>query len=149
MTHPDTHPIRGFHPAQGSEADRPYRTQTEPLAELPESYIYNFNRWQDFSYPGDMWNEPVLMFRADAVYDRGNEYATTTMGGHKLTLVKEFPLDYMIPNPGSEKERIENENQTVSTFYTYKATIWAGMDRIYEDGRQYRYPDWMSVWMRH
>lgn len=146
---PDFYATRGFHPAQGSGAERPYRTQAEPLAELPESYIYNFNRWQDFSYPGDMWNEPVLMFRADAVYDRGNEYATTTMGGHKLTLVKEFPLGYMLPNPGSEAERIENENQTVSTFYTYKATIWAGLDRIYEDGRQYRYPDWMSVWMRH
>ena len=149
---PDLCATKGFHPAQAThgqtEEDRPYRTQTEPLAELPESYIYNYNRWQEYNYPTDMWNEPVLMFRADAVYDRGDEYATYTVNGRKLTLVKEFPLDYAVPEAAGDIERKEEVDRVMSSLYAYKLTIWQDRPNMHEDGRQFQYPDWMSIWMR-
>ena len=143
---PDLYATRGFHPAQGSEADRPYRTQPDPSAEYPEKYFYNFNAWQDYRFPTDMWNEPVLMFRADAVYDRGDEYATKTVNGHTLTLVKEFPLDYAVPETASAYRRKEVIAQTVSSLYDFKATIWLDRANIHVDGQPSSYPSWMSVW---
>ena len=142
----DLYATRGFHPAQGSEADRPYRTQPDPSAEYPEKYFYNFNAWQDYRFPTDMWNEPVLMFRADAVYDRGDEYATKTVNGHTLTLVKEFPLDYAVPETASAYRRKEVIAQTVSSLYDFKATIWLDRANIHVDGQPSSYPSWMSVW---
>ncbi len=143
----DLYATRGFHPAQGSEADRPYRTQPDPSAEYPEKYFYNFNAWQDYRFPTDMWNEPVLMFRADAVYDRGDEYATKTVNGHTLTLVKEFPLDYAVPETASAYRRKEVIAQTVSSLYDFKATIWLDRANIHVDGQPSSYPSWMSVWI--
>ena len=92
-----------------------------------------------------MWNEPVLMFRADAVYDRGEEYSTITVNGHKLTPVKEFPLGYGLPDPADEAARIKEEKTVLQAFYALQVF---SRDVITEDGIKYQYPDWMQVWGR-
>ena len=146
---PDLYATMGFHPDQATHgrttAKRPFRTQPESLAQLPESYRYSFDLWEKYAYPGDMWNEPVLMFRADAVYDRGEEYSTITVNGHKLTPVKEFPLGYGLPNPADEAARIKEEKTVVHAFYALQVF---SRDVITEDGVKYQYPDWMRVWGR-
>ena len=146
---PDLYATMGFHPDQATHgrttAKRPFRTQPESLAQFPESYRYSFDLWEKYAYPGDMWNEPVLMFRADAVYDRGEEYSTITVNGHKLTPVKEFPLGYGLPNPADEAARIKEEKTVVHAFYALQVF---SRDVITEDGVKYQYPDWMRVWGR-
>ncbi len=146
---PDLYATMGFHPDQATHGrttdKRPYRTQPESLAQFPESYIYKYDLWDEYKYPADMWNEPVLMFRADAVYDRGDEYATITVNGHKLTLVKEFPLGYVLPDPADEAARIKEEMGVVQAFYSLQTFP---RDVITEDGEKYQYPDWMRVWGR-
>ncbi len=74
-------------PLEHEQAGRSIRSQTDPAAKNPQPYFYGTSQWNDHT---DMWNEPILFFRMDAVYDRGTEYATTTLGGHKLTLVAEM-----------------------------------------------------------
>ena len=146
---PDLYATMGFHPDQATDGrttdKRPYRTQPESLAQFPESYRYSFDLWEKYAYPGDMWNEPVLMFRADAVYDRGEEYSTITVNGHKLTPVKEFPLGYGLPDPADEAARIKEEKTVVHAFYALQVF---SRDVITEDGEKYQYPDWMRVWGR-
>ena len=146
---PDLYATMGFHPDQATHGrttdKRPYRTQPESLATLPESYQYSFDLWEKYAYPGDMWNEPVLMFRADAVYDRGEEYSTITVNGHKLTPVKEFPLGYGLPDPADEAARIKEEKTVLQAFYALQVF---SRDVITEDGIKYQYPDWMQVWGR-
>ena len=146
---PDLYATMGFHPDQATHGrttdKRPYRTQPESLAQFPESYIYKYDLWDEYKYPADMWNEPVLMFRADAVYDRGDEYATITVNGHKLTLVKEFPLGFVLPDPADEAARIKEEMGVVQAFYSLQTFP---RDVITEDGEKYQYPDWMRVWGR-
>ena len=146
---PDLYATMGFHPDQATDgrttAKRPFRTQPESLAQFPESYLYRFDQWEKYAYPGDMWNEPVLMFRADAVYDRGEEYSTITVNGHKLTPVKEFPLGYGLPDPADEAARIKEEKTVLQAFYALQVF---SRDVITEDGEKYQYPDWMRVWGR-
>ena len=74
-------------PLEHEQAGRSIRSQTDPAAKTPQPYFYGTTDWDNHT---DMWNEPILFFRMDAVYDRGTEYATTTLGGHKLTLVAEM-----------------------------------------------------------
>jgi hypothetical protein len=95
-----------------------------------------------------MWNEPLLMFQADAVYDRGDEYSTVTVHHqHNLTLVAEFPLLHQ--NVGSDEEaRKDAEEGYLTTLYSYKALLFEVLhgQNVYLDGRQYAVPDWQAVW---
>ena len=147
---PDVYATKGFHPAQAThgqtEDAREIRSQTEPQAMYPESYLYNKAKWNEFKYLTDMWNEPVLMFRVDAVYDRGDEYSTITENGHRLTLVKEFPYDYRGPVQGDELE--DTKRTTIDTFYAYKSSIWIDRENMHKDNTPNYYPDWQSVWSR-
>jgi hypothetical protein len=137
------------HQLGGTDNEKqPYRTAPDPRAKNMTNYFYNRVVMENETFAPDMWNEPVLMFRADAVYDRGDEYATITVNGHKLTPVKEFPLGYVLPNPADEAARIKEEMGVVQAFYALQ-TLWIGRDVITEDGVKYQYPDWMRVWGRH
>ena len=112
----------------------------------PETYLYNKAKWNEYKYLTDMWNEPVLMFRVDAVYDRGDEYSTITENGHRLTLVKEFPYDYRFPVQGDELK--ETKATIIGTFYAYKSSIWIDRENMHKDNTPNYYPDWQSVWSR-
>ena len=72
----------------------PIRSQADARANDVTNYYYNMDNWgpgtrqTPQTEPLSLWNEPVLLFRYDAVYDRGhNEYATRTVNGHTLTRV--------------------------------------------------------------
>ena len=95
-----------------------------------------------------MWNEPVLMFYVDAVYDRGNEYANVTLNGRKLTLKAEFPL--VVVDVQTEQERKEFEKDAIDALYFCEELNMrdrkAGTTHL--DGEQYLIPDWRAVWRR-
>ena len=128
--------------------DRTFRKVADPTAETLELYFYDYTSWNAYQYRTDMWNEPLLMFQADAVYDRGDEYSTVTVHHqHNLTLVAEFPLLHQ--NVGSnEEERKEAEEGYLMTLYSYKALLFEVLhgQNVYLDGRQYAVPDWQAVW---
>ena len=88
-----------------------------------------------------MWNEPVLMFRTDAVYDRGTEYSTITLGGHRLTLVAEIE-DFI--NPADDDALADSFREA----YIYKganAKDWAG-GQMQLDGTLFTIPNWRTAW---
>ena len=88
------------------------------------------------------------MFRMDAVYDRGTEYANITVGGRKLTLVKEFPL--VVIDVQTEQERKEFEQDAIDALYSYKGANWRDRNSgtTYLDGVQYLIPDWRAAWRK-
>jgi hypothetical protein len=149
---PDLYATKGFHPDQAThgqtEDPRSIRSTVETRALTPESYCYDYAKWNVYDYPTDMWNEPVLMFRVDAVYDRGTEYANITVGGRKLTLVKEFPL--VAIDVQTEQERKEFEQDAIDALYSYKGANWRDRNSgtTYLDGVQYLIPDWRTAWRK-
>ena len=66
------------------------RSTTDPRATDVRNYFYDRTAWESRSFPADMWNAPVLMFRMTRVYDRGDEgWSDTTMDGLHLTRIAE------------------------------------------------------------
>ena len=78
---------------------RPYRTSVENKAKDVTNYFYNQATWEAGTQPFGMWNEPVLFFRATALYDRGNEYATRTVDGLELEMVSKCNFNTEYYNP--------------------------------------------------
>ncbi|MBO5595839.1 MAG: hypothetical protein J5917_03585 [Bacteroidales bacterium] len=130
--------------------ERTFRKAADPTAQTLELYFYDYNSWNAYQYRTDMWNEPLLMFQADAVYDRGDEYSTETVHHqHNLTLVAEFPLLHQ--NVGSSEDaRKEAEEGYLMTLYSYKALLFEVLhgQNVYLDGGQYAVPDWQAVWRK-
>ena len=125
-----------------SAPDVPRNIRTSPdmtAANDLSAYFYNSNSWGTHL---DMWNAPVLMFRTDAVYDRGTEYATVTLGGHHLRLVarmEEFESQY------------EDELRASYTLvYTSKMSVYVDTHdgTTWLDGKDYVVPDWKAAWNR-
>ena len=103
------------------------------------AYFYNSDSWGSHL---DMWNAPVLMFRMDAVYDRGTEYATVTLGGHHLKLVARM---------AECESPYEDELRDAYThMYTSKSSIYGDMHdgTTWLDGKDYVVPDWKAAWNR-
>ena len=132
-----------FYAKQPLEDDpqRPRSIRTEPdeIAEFPQLYEYRRGgTWFDHL---DMWNEPVLMFHMDAVYDRGGEYATTTIGGRKLTLVAELEE---FANPVYEDVL---RDAYVDAFARKDSNNADWKSSTFEmDGARYTVPDWRAAW---
>ena len=150
---PDLYATKGFHEEQATNgqttAPRSIRSTVELKATNPENYLYDYNRWNVYDYPTDMWNEPVLMFYIDAVYDRGgNEYANVTLNGRKLTLEAEFPL--VVVDVDTEQERKEFEQDAIDALYSFEELNMRDRKAgtTYLDGEQYLIPDWRAVWRR-
>jgi hypothetical protein len=71
---------------------RNYRTAADAAAKDVTNYLYNRDKWHNRTFPTDMWNSPVVMFRMTAVYDRGpKDYTTKTVDGLTLTPLKSRP----------------------------------------------------------
>lgn len=126
-------------PLEGSDRERSIRTETDQLALHPSFYEYHRGgQWEEH---GDMWNEPVLMFRMDAVYDRGTEYATTTIGGRKLTLVAELE-EFAHPE---NKDELKNSILLAYARKDANNADWA--DNAFDvDGAHYSVPGWRAAW---
>jgi len=67
---------------------RSIRTNTDDRARDVRNYYYDKTIFNGYAFAGDMWNEPVLVFRYTRVWDRGEtDFKTTTVDGHTLTLL--------------------------------------------------------------
>ena len=122
--------------------ERQYRTQADPRAKDVTNYYYNQAVWNNYQYPLDMWNSPVLMFRITAVYDRGdNDYETKTIDGHTLRLYKESLL--------MENNEDEDDLQTkLGGFYTISAGACSDMflPTNHLNGAVFTLPTWRDAW---
>ena len=136
-------------PLESSANGRYIRQEVDTYARDDISeYFYHSSTW---NLHRDMWNEPVLMFRADAVYDRGDEeYATTTVGGRHLTLVAAFdilnPLSF---NMNNENEKREYESR-ITDVYKNKATDQAAWTSgtVSLNGKAYNVRSWKEAWIK-
>ncbi len=117
------------------------RTEADWNATNVSNYFYSHRNMGK-----DMWNTPVLMFRMDAVYDRGTEYATRTVNGHLLKPYEPCPAFYIF-DPDSESE-VEDYNRVIRQAYNYKAQLWKEMkaDLLYVDGKTKQPASWQEVW---
>ncbi len=134
---PDFYAIQ---PLENGDGPRRPRDGAHGRAEIPSSYFYDSIRWKSHEAV-DMWNEPVLMFRTDAVYDRGTEYSTITLGGRRLTLVAEIE-DFI--NPADDDALADSFREA----YIYKganAKDWAG-GQMQLDGTLFTIPNWRIAW---
>ena len=108
-------------PFEIGEPNQSIRTAPDSKANDVTNYYYNINTWGPGTQPApamqslSMWNEPVLLFRYTAVYDRGREYATKTVDGHTLTLVSTIPFDKY---KGNELEQPDDDPETLHTWYS-------------------------------
>ena len=117
------------------------RTEADRYAANVSNYFYSHRNMGK-----DMWNTPVLMFRMDAVYDRGTEYATRTVNGHLLKPYELCPAFYIFDSD-SESE-VEDYNRVIRQAYNYKAQLWKEMKAglLYVDGETKQPASWQEVW---
>lgn len=117
------------------------RTEADQYAANVSNYFYSHRNMGK-----DMWNAPVLMFRMDAVYDRGTEYATRTVNGHLLKPYELCPAFYIFDSD-SEIEA-EDYNRVIRQAYNYKAQLWKEMKAglLYVDGETEQPASWQEVW---
>ena len=108
------------------------------------NYFYNRNAMENETFAPDMWNEPVLMFRTTAVYDRGdNEYATVTLDGHSLTLIKQSD-NYVVKGLHTQ----DDVNDDINGSYGFLNSEWAANQRAttWLDGKLFYLPKWKDTW---
>ena len=117
------------------------RTEADWNATNVSNYFYSHRNMGK-----DMWNTPVLMFKMDAVYDRGTEYATRTVNGHLLKPYEPCPAFY-IYDSDSESE-VEDYNKVIRQAYNYKAQLGKEMKAglLYVDGKTKQPASWQEVW---
>ena len=113
---------------------RPFRTQAEARAVDASNYAYKMSTWKEGSQPTGMWNEPVLLFRATAIYDRGDsQFATITVDG--LQLAKKG-------NGGYEKEL----GRAADYRFLGQAAAYNDKDSRHLNGSTNSIPSWESIW---
>ena len=142
-------PLFGWDSWVDSEVNGPDRQPRDPHKDLDSTaldvtnYYYDMAKWKTRNFPRDMWNEPVLMFRMTAVYDRGDEgHGTITVDGHTLT-----PLS----------ERTNWTNSEGDDFWmmmdaTYRSVWISGickdLDSYWLDGKRIDWPDPFKAWKK-
>jgi hypothetical protein len=86
----------------GKTAREP-RKKTDERADKAINYVYNKDSWENFTFPSDMWNAPVLAFRMTRVLDRGDKlYEKNTVDGLKLEPV--HLVEYVYDEDAEEHE---------------------------------------------
>ena len=116
-----------------ANAPRAHRTAAENRAGQVNNYQYNMNSWANNQQPLGMWNEPVLLMRATALYDRGpSEYATVSHDGLQFTLLSHGQMN----NP-----YLENQ-------YNYLNNVFDENDAAHRrvNGVEGTIPTWQTVW---
>jgi hypothetical protein len=84
-------------PKHGQAVRGTYRTEADERAKDIKNYL-----WKDGAQQSDaksMWNEPILVFRVDKVYDRGGNHSTNTWWNHQF---KKFVLSKIHSDKSSE-----------------------------------------------
>ena len=122
------------------------RSQTDARANDVTNYYYNYTTFNNFTFPGGMWYEPVLMMRVAAVYDRGqDDHATVTTDGHTLTLDKPFKW-LVVGNDGAEDAQSVEEN-----FYSVYSMLVCEEENMHSqhnflNGARFTVPSWSQAW---
>ena len=116
---------------------RNYRTAADAAAKDVTNYLYNRDKWHNRTFPTDMWNSPVVMFRMTAVYDRGpKDYTTKTVDGLTLTPLKSRPW-------------IDEYNENLYEEISRTLAIWHSNEvGIYVNGNKTDMPARKDVWKK-
>ena len=128
-------PISKMTGGDGQTPRKP-RTTTEAGATDVRNYFYDYDKWETFSYPTDMWGGPLLFFRYTRAYDRGDaEYAKTTVDGQVLSLFS------------SRKWEDDNNDED---FYLYDMKqryllLQEQVKTYHLNGVAYDFPTWQNV----
>ena len=122
------------------------RKDATSLALSVTNYLYNRNIWQNYQYCTDMWNEPLVCYRATAVYDRGLDHATITVDGHQLTLVHAQPI-YQDENDYDLTIRYGSTLDSLIGWLNNMAALFIGDDMLHLDGKSIKQPTWRETWL--
>lgn len=115
---------------------RQARTEADPKANDVTNYLYDRDKWYNRTFPTDMWNSPVVMFRMTAVYDRGErDHATKTVDGHTLTLRSSRPWEE------NGMDLFEHLSGTIGIWYVTE-------NSLYINGTKTETPTRKDVWRR-
>ena len=130
---PDTYAVQPlsqiYSPSSDGVTRRNIRSQTDDRARNVRNYFYDMQTFRNETFPGSMWNEPVLVFRYTRVNDRGdNDYSRTTVDEHTLTLLHDRGWNY-------DYQEVVSNNSSV-----FESAI--GM---YLNGQPYHYPTWREI----
>lgn len=121
-------------PFNNTAQARACRQETDARALNPVNYLYNQQTWASAqTKPLGMWNEPVLFFRATALYDRGSVYATRTVDGQDLI----FETAGGITPDWEEKNPHE---------WFFSALVYNNAEDRVIDGLNAALPAWQKIW---
>ena len=123
---------------------RASRSQADARANDVTNYYFNNAAFKNFTFPGDMWNAPVLMLRVTAVYDRGkDDHATVTIDGHTLTLVHSHSM-YDVNAESYNGEVADN----IDAAYGPLEAMCQNMNpnTNFLNGAQFTPPTWSQAW---
>ena len=123
------------------ESPRQPRSATDDRATDVRNYFYDYAAWENRSFPADMWNAPVLMFRMTRVYDRGEEgWSDTSVDGLRLTRI-------------AQHEWYDNNIDYIEQFRLAMLVWWANCyvgeaptDTWFLNGKQIAFPTWRTAW---
>ena len=130
-------PLADLTSPSSSDAKRPVRTQTDQRARDVSNYYYDINTFNNATYPGSMWNEPILFFRYTRIRDCGDSnYDTKTVDGHTLTLVHE--RDWTVP------DRTDDRNEAYDYYKNFPAIVWQTVldNAVFMNGMPYAVVKW-------
>ena len=100
------------------------------------NYYFDATQFSNLSYPGSMWNEPVLVFRYTRVKDMGeSDYSKTTVDGHTLTLLAE--RDWEVGDA--------SRDETYDMVKMYASTMWRNLELIHLNGQHYQLKTWQQI----
>ena len=137
---PDTYAVQPLAPQTKPDSDlntpRSIRTQADDRARDVRNYYFDLTRFNNLTYPGSMWNEPVLFFRYTRVKDMGDDdYSKTTVDGHTLTLVAE--RDWDLNGAGRDG--------SYDVVKTYATTMWQNLELMRLNGQAYHLKTWQEI----
>jgi len=136
----DTYAVQPLAPQTKPDSDlntpRSKRTQADERARDVRNYYYDQTQFNNLTYPGSMWNEPVLVFRYTRVKDLGdNDYSKTTVDGHTLTLVAE--RDWAVGGA--------SRDESYDMVKMYASTMWRNLELIRLNGQHYQLKTWQEI----
>jgi len=122
--------------SSANTVQRQFRQTTEARAANAIDYAYNITTWEAGTQPVGMWNEPVLLLRATALYDRGAVYATKSVDGIEFTMASKAMV--------SQEWQGQNPHTWFSAAMTYQIPEYR-----FVEGVNAGIPSWSSVWVNN
>ena len=118
-----------YSPSSDAVTPRSIRSRTDDRALNVRNYFYDMATFRNETFPGSMWNEPILVFRYTRVMDRGDgDYSPTTVDEHTLTLVHERSWD-------------RDYQDIVSNI----SMVFDSAVGMHLNGKPYHYPTWKEI----